>query len=89
MRGWKDRPCRKDPRFPKFEDYELLVTVEGDRWWCDARGRTEGARQVSLRTGCGRSQEEAVKWVKRCPNPMLEDSEIEVRPEFEAGDFAT
>jgi hypothetical protein len=23
--------------------------------------------------------EEAVSWVKRCPNPMLEDSEIEIR----------
>jgi hypothetical protein len=25
------------------------------------------------------SMEEAVSWVKRCPNPMLEDSEIEIR----------
>jgi hypothetical protein len=35
-----------------------------------------------------KSMEEAVEWVKRCPNPMLEDSEIEIRPEFEAADFA-
>jgi len=35
-----------------------------------------------------KSMEEAVEWLKRCPNPMLEDSEIEIRPEFEAGDFA-
>jgi hypothetical protein len=34
-----------------------------------------------------RSMEEAVEWVKRCPNPMLGDSEIEVRPVFEAEDF--
>jgi len=30
---------------------------------------------------------EAVAWVKRCPNPMLGPSEIEIRPLFEAADF--
>ena len=35
-----------------------------------------------------KSMEEAVEWLRRCPNPMLEDSEIEIRPEFEAADFA-
>ena len=34
------------------------------------------------------SLEEAVEWVKRCPNPMLTDSDIEIRPVFEAEDFA-
>ena len=34
-----------------------------------------------------RSMEEAIEWVKRCPNPMLSDSEIEIRPVFEAEDF--
>ena len=34
-----------------------------------------------------RSLEEAVDWVKRCPNPMPGDSEIEIRPIFEAEDF--
>ena len=34
-----------------------------------------------------KSMEEAVEWVKRCPNPMLGDSEIEIRPVFEAEDF--
>jgi len=34
------------------------------------------------------SMEEAVEWLKRCPNPMLVDSEIEVRPEYEPADFA-
>lgn len=33
------------------------------------------------------SMEEAVEWVKRCPNPMPEDSDIEIRPVFEAEDF--
>jgi len=34
-----------------------------------------------------RSMEEAIEWVKRCPNPMPGDSEIEIRPIFEADDF--
>jgi hypothetical protein len=33
------------------------------------------------------SMEEAVEWVKRCPNPMESDSDIEIRPFFEAADF--
>ncbi|QZZ20437.1 YciI family protein [Leptothermofonsia sichuanensis E412] len=33
------------------------------------------------------SIEEAIAWVKRCPNPMPGDSEIEIRPIFEAEDF--
>ncbi len=32
--------------------------------------------------------EEAVEWVKRCPNPMLEDSDIDIRPLFEMEDFS-
>ena len=35
-----------------------------------------------------RSIEEAVEWVKRCPNPMLGDSELEIRPLFAPEDFA-
>jgi hypothetical protein len=34
-----------------------------------------------------KSLDEAVEWVKRCPNPMLTDSIIEIRPVFEAEDF--
>jgi hypothetical protein len=34
-----------------------------------------------------RSMEEAVEWLKRCPNPHCEDSEVEIRPLFEAEDF--
>jgi hypothetical protein len=33
------------------------------------------------------SMAEAVEWVKRCPNPMPGESEIEIRPVFEADDF--
>lgn len=31
---------------------------------------------------------EAIEWVKRCPNPTGEESEIEIRPLYEAADFA-
>jgi hypothetical protein len=34
-----------------------------------------------------KSLEEAIEWVKRCPNPMYSDSEIEIRPVYEAEDF--
>jgi hypothetical protein len=34
-----------------------------------------------------RSMDEAVEWVRRCPNPMRTDSEIEIRPLFEMEDF--
>ena len=34
-----------------------------------------------------RSLDEAIEWVKRCPNPMPGDSEIEIRQVFEAEDF--
>ena len=34
-----------------------------------------------------KSREEAIEWVKRCPNPMPGDSEIEIRRLFEAEDF--
>jgi len=33
------------------------------------------------------SKEEAIEWVKRCPNPMPTDSEIEIRQVYEAEDF--
>ena len=34
-----------------------------------------------------KSKEEAIAWVKRCPNPMQGESEIEIRQVFEAEDF--
>jgi hypothetical protein len=33
------------------------------------------------------SMDEAVEWVKRCPNPMEGESEVEIREVFEAEDF--
>ena len=34
-----------------------------------------------------KSKEEAIEWLKRCPNPMPGESEIELRQVFEADDF--
>lgn len=33
------------------------------------------------------SMQEAIEWVKRCPNPMRSESEIEIRQVFDAADF--
>ncbi|HYV14410.1 MAG TPA: YciI family protein [Conexibacter sp.] len=34
-----------------------------------------------------KSLDEAIEWIKRCPNPMEGESEIEIRQIFEAEDF--
>ncbi len=34
-----------------------------------------------------KSLDEAIEWAKRCPNPTGEESELEIRPIFEAEDF--
>jgi hypothetical protein len=34
-----------------------------------------------------RSKEEAIEWVRRCPNPFHSESEIEIRQVFETEDF--
>ena len=36
-----------------------------------------------------KSKEEAIEWVKRCPNPTGVDAEIEIRQVFEAEDFGS
>jgi hypothetical protein len=36
-----------------------------------------------------KSKEEAIEWVKRCPNPHQGGGEIEIRQVFEAEDFGT
>ncbi|HCS53482.1 YciI family protein [Rubinisphaera sp.] len=35
-----------------------------------------------------KSMEEAIEWVKQCPNPMMEDSDIDIRPLYSDEDFA-
>jgi hypothetical protein len=60
----------------------------------DTRSITEGPFAETKELVAGfwlwqvKSIEEAVEWVKRCPNPMPEVSDIEIRPLFEAADFA-
>lgn len=34
-----------------------------------------------------KSMEEAITWLKRCPNPMTDDSEVEIRPIFSPEDI--
>jgi hypothetical protein len=34
-----------------------------------------------------KSKEEAIEWMKRCPNPYMQDGEIEIRQVFELEDF--
>jgi len=34
-----------------------------------------------------RSMDEAIEWLKRCPNPMEGEADVEIRPVFEAEDF--
>jgi hypothetical protein len=36
-----------------------------------------------------KSKEEAIEWVKRCPNPMPGDAEIEIRQVYEIEDFGS
>jgi hypothetical protein len=34
-----------------------------------------------------KSMDEAIEWLKRCPNPMLVESDVDIRPIFELEDF--
>src|SRR4051812_17158290 len=73
----------------------LKPTSQGKRVAFDGPGRTviDGpfAHTNELVAGFWlwevKDMDEAVAWVKRCPNPMLGPSEIEIRPVFEAADF--
>jgi len=81
-RGADSRPCPTDPRFPKFEDYELLFQEERNGvWYCHAIGQTEMARRVSLQTGSGRSKEHAEMWMRR--------SYVSARDGYEAAEAYT
>jgi hypothetical protein len=73
----------------------LKPSSQGKRVRFSANKRTviDGpfAETKELIAGCWiwqvRSMEEAVEWLKRCPNPHCEDSEVEIRPLYEAADF--
>lgn len=73
----------------------LRPSVQGKRVQFSGRNRTvvDGPFAETKELVAGfwlwqvRSIEEAVEWVKRCPNPMPVDSEIEIRPLYELADF--
>ena len=74
----------------------LKPSAQGKRIVCDGPGRTviDGPFAESREMVAGfsiwevRDLDEAVAWAKRCPNPMPGRSEIELRPFYEAEDFA-
>lgn len=61
--GSVDRPCPRDPRFPQFEDYEIVVATNQrngrEGFTAMARPRSEMARKVRLDDGSGSTEEEA------------------------------
>jgi hypothetical protein len=74
----------------------LTPSSKGKRIAFDGAGRTviDGPFAETKELVAGfwlwqvKDMDEAVAWVKRCPNPMPGPSEIEIRPLFEMADFA-
>lgn len=66
--GQVQTPCPADPKFPRFEDYELKFSeMKTDPYWkwnCIALGKTRMASLLSLGKGFGRTREEAAARVK-------------------------
>jgi hypothetical protein len=50
--------------------------------FADTRGLVAGFWLIQVN-----SRDEAIEWVKRCPNPLPGEAEIEIRQVFEASDF--
>ena len=67
--------------FATIADVQLVAAVDVDL----AKVRAFAVRHDIPNTFT--SLDEAIAWVKRCPNPMPGPSEIEIRPLFEADDF--
>ena len=73
----------------------LRPSSEGKRIAFDGPGRTviDGPFSATRELVAGfwlwevKDMDEAVAWVKRCPNPMPGPSEIEIRPLYEMADF--
>jgi len=73
----------------------LKPSSHGKRIAFDGTGRTvtDGPFAATRELVAGfwlwevKDMEEAVAWVKRCPNPMAGPSEIEIRPLYEMADF--
>jgi hypothetical protein len=73
----------------------LKPSSHGKRIAFDGTGRTviDGPFPVTRELVAGfwlwdvKDMDEAISWVKRCPNPMPGPSEIEIRPLYEMSDF--
>jgi hypothetical protein len=73
----------------------LKPSSHGKRVAFDGTGRTviDGPFSATNELVAGfwlwevKDMDEAVAWVKRCPNPMRGPSEIEIRPLYEPGDL--
>lgn len=73
----------------------LKPSSQGKRVWFDGPRRTvvDGPFAETKEVVAGfwlwevKDMDEAVEWVKRCPNPMPGPSEIEIRPLYEAADL--
>ena len=73
----------------------LRPSSQGKRVAFDGSGRTvsDGPFSATRELVAGfwvwevKDMDEAVEWVKRCPNPMPGPSEVEIRPLYEAADF--
>jgi len=61
--GWQQRPCPKDPKFPRLEDFELKTVQHGNEWMCYASGKTPYAKQLESMSAPGRTEEEAKRRV--------------------------
>ncbi|RUW90241.1 toll/interleukin-1 receptor domain-containing protein [Mesorhizobium sp. M7A.F.Ca.US.010.02.1.1] len=61
--GSVDRPCPQDPRFPKFDDYEVVILSKqlsgAEGVTAMARPKTDMARKLRLNAGVGATEQEA------------------------------
>jgi hypothetical protein len=73
----------------------LQPSSKGARMWFSGASRTviDGPFSETKELVAGfwlwqvRSMDEAIEWLRRCPNPHPDDCEVEIRPVFEADDF--
>ena len=66
MRGMRSRPCLKEPRFPKFHEYELVLWPTATVCTAATREeRPEAVREVDLLAGFGDTPEEVARRVER------------------------
>jgi hypothetical protein len=73
---------------PSSQGKRVLLSTDGTRRVVD--GPFPGTEQLIAGYWIWqvKSMDEAIEWVRRCPDPMPnEESEIEIRPVFEASDF--